>query len=84
MEYKTCLRKNIQLKTHDIKGKFGDNICIKLSSSGRRKVNSNTEIKTLIKLKKSGSTDKAIAQQLNQTYWSVVYKLRELRKTEFL
>ncbi|EIJ83666.1 hypothetical protein MGA3_00140 [Bacillus methanolicus MGA3] len=34
----------------------------------------------MIYLKQNGYTDKEIAKRLNRTYWSVVYKLRELRK----
>lgn len=80
MKYKTCLTENITLKTAQIKNKFGEDVKIKMSSSTRKKLYSANEIETLIKLKKSGFTDKAIANQLNRTYWSIVYKISELRK----
>ena len=54
------------------------------SSSDRYKNYSSEEIITLIKLKKGGLTDRKIAQTLGRTYWSVVYKLRELRKNGLL
>ena len=34
----------------------------------------------IVRLKLEGKTDRAIAEYLNRTYWSVVYKIRELRK----
>jgi len=38
------------------------------------------EERDIIRLKLEGKTDRAIAEYLNRTYWSVVYKIRELRK----
>lgn len=54
------------------------------SSSHRNKAYSYEEIQKLIELKKLGVTDKQISITLNRTYWSVVYKLRELRKQNLL
>lgn len=84
MKYKTCVYENVHLKTNKIKDKFGKDVKIKISSSNRRNPYSTDEINTLILLKKSGCTDKAIAKQLGRTYWSVVYKVSELRKNEML
>lgn len=84
MKYKICLNENINLKTNNIKDKFGKDVNVKISSSNRRKIYSKNEINTLIKLKKSGYTDEAIANQIGRTYWSVVYKISRLRKDGLL
>lgn len=54
------------------------------SSSDRHKNYSFEEINTLITLKNEGITDKKIAEILGRTYWSVVYKLSDLRKNGLL
>jgi hypothetical protein len=41
---------------------------------------SDEEIHSIINLQKSGKTDKEISKSLNRSYWSIVYKLREIRK----
>jgi|SRR5690625_1497206 len=84
MKYKTCITENIKLKTKQIKKKFGRGVKIKISSSSRRRGYSANEINTLVNLKKSGYSDKAIAIQLGRTYWSIVYKIKELRKEGLL
>jgi len=38
------------------------------------------EVMDIIRLKLEGQTDQAIAYYLNRTYWSVVYKIKDLRK----
>lgn len=50
------------------------------SSSERSKAYSDDEIELLIKLKLVGYTDKDVAELLERSYWSVVYKWREIRK----
>ncbi|MTH55064.1 DNA endonuclease [Bacillus mangrovi] len=40
------------------------------------------EIETMMALKQKGETDAKIAQTLDRSYWSVVYKLAELRKAK--
>lgn len=50
------------------------------SDSSRWQNYSDGEISSLISLKWSGKTDKEIAGALNRSYWSVVNKLREIRK----
>lgn len=80
MKYKTCLNENINLKIDNIKRKFGQNVTIKISSSNRRRIYSKSDINTLVKLKRAGCTDQAIANKLGRTYWSVVYKISTLRK----
>ncbi len=84
MKYKASLTENIRIKNEHINKKVGKDVIIKLSSSNRRKVYSINEINTIIKLKKSGYTDKAIANEVGRTYWSIIYKMRELRKDGLL
>jgi hypothetical protein len=50
------------------------------ASSDRNKKYNEQEINQLIHYKQIGYTDQMIANHLNRTYWSVVYKLVELRK----
>jgi hypothetical protein len=80
MYYKTCLEKKLLLCKESLIKKYGSEIKVKQSSSNRFKNYSNEEIKKLIKHKKAGYTDKHIAEQLGRSYWSIVYKLSELRK----
>lgn len=51
------------------------------SSSERNKPYSHMEIEQLIRLKSEGMTDKEIASLLNRSYWSVVYKWRDLKNS---
>lgn len=51
------------------------------SSSERYKNYSDEEIETLLRMRKEGNTVKDIAGALGRTYWSVTYKLREMRAT---
>src|SRR5699024_7430631 len=81
MKYKTCLIENIKQKTKSLKSKYGNNVNIKISSSNRKKLYTNKDIKTIIKMKCAGATDQTIANTLGRTYWSIVYKIRELRKS---
>jgi acylphosphatase len=54
------------------------------SDSSRYQNYTEEDIKKLIHLKLKGKTDKEIATCLNRTYWSVVYKFKDLRKNGFL
>jgi hypothetical protein len=51
------------------------------SSSSRHQNYSDKEVNDMISLKKKGFKDQEIANTLARSYWSVVYKLRELRNT---
>jgi len=51
-----------------------------LSSRKRMRPYSEQEVEKIIQMKRKGATDQQIAQSIQRTYWSVVYKLRELRK----
>lgn len=84
MKYKTSISENIKLKKDQIKMKFGKNVNIKISSSDRKKLYSSDEISTIVHLKKAGYTDQSIAEKLGRSYWSVVYKIREIRKNGLL
>ncbi|MFD1779986.1 DNA endonuclease [Fredinandcohnia salidurans] len=50
------------------------------TNSDRNKNYSKTEIKEIIRLKLMGEKDRVIAERVNRSYWSIVYKLKELRK----
>jgi hypothetical protein len=80
MYYKTCLEKKLLLSKERLLNKYGSEIKVILSSSNRFKNYSIEEIQKLIKQKKAGYADKHIAEQLGRSYWSIVYKLSELRK----
>ncbi|MCM3711665.1 hypothetical protein [Sporosarcina luteola] len=84
MEYKTNIKTNIKHKTEHIYKKYGRNVNIVISSSDRYKTYTSEEIELLIKLKQAYFTDLSIADELGRTYWSVVYKIRELRKKSLL
>lgn len=83
MQYKTDISENIRLKRKYIFEKYGENIKIKISRSERRNEYKREELDKIIQWKNDGYTDKYIANQLNRTYWSVVYKISELRKQGF-
>lgn len=84
MEYKTNLETNIKLKSENIYKKYGPNVNIVISSSERKRAYTSQEIERIIKLKAENVTDSAIAVELGRTYWSIVYKIRELRKKSLL
>ncbi|GGP07379.1 endonuclease [Oceanobacillus neutriphilus] len=84
MLYKTNMENKLNEKTEEIYERYGNDVIIKLSSSNRKKLYSNKEIETIIHLKRTGSTDQNIADNLGRSYWSVVYKIRELRKNRLL
>ncbi|MEA3320502.1 MAG: DNA endonuclease [Bacillota bacterium] len=54
------------------------------SSSYRNKKYTEAEIKSLLNYKMNGLADKKIAEKLNRSYWSVVYKIRELKDMKLL
>jgi hypothetical protein len=54
------------------------------TSEERQKNYSIEEIEAIISMKKCGHTLKEISESLNRTYWSVVYKISELKKGSFL
>ncbi|MFD1706928.1 DNA endonuclease [Siminovitchia sediminis] len=83
MEYKTNWGVRFQLETNKFQQLYPDYKVI-ASCSSRSKPYSSEEIKILIKLKTQKHTIQQIADHLNRSYWSVVYKTRELRKSGLL
>lgn len=84
MKYKVCLEENLKIKKENIKKRYGSDVEIIISSSERKKAYTAEEIEIIVHLKNAGVTDKEIAQQIGRSYWSVVYKIRELRKQNIL
>lgn len=82
--YKTDLNEKLLINTEELRKKYGNNVKIVLSSSERNKSYSQGEIKLIIELKSAGYTDQNIASRLGRSYWSVVYKIKELRKDGYL
>jgi len=75
MEYKWNFEKRLQ-EIYE-----SDNNVKKKDMSDRRFIRyTDSEIETLIKLKKGGTTDKRIAEIAEKSYWGVVWKIRDLRK----
>lgn len=54
------------------------------SSRERMRPYTEEEIETIITMKRNGETDQSIADQLGRTYWAIVYKVSELRKSHIL
>ncbi|MEI2378723.1 helix-turn-helix domain-containing protein, partial [Priestia megaterium] len=54
------------------------------SSSDRCRSYSSEEINCILILHKKGESISNIARAINRTYWSVVYKLRELKEKKLL
>ncbi|WP_170232615.1 DNA endonuclease [Sporosarcina luteola] len=79
MYYKTNWSYRFNLEVTKWTAKYPDYEVI-TSSSDRTRAYSNDEISLLINLKLIGYTDKEIANILRRSYWSVVYKWREINK----
>lgn len=79
LDYKTNWIKRFEIEKEQLQSQYPD-FKILSSDSERWKNYTEQEVKTIITLKMADQTDKAIAQQLNRSYWSIVYKIRELRK----
>lgn len=82
MRYKYDWKYRLEIE----KGKLtshGDYTVIE-SDSMRVRNYTNSEVLKLISLKKEGKTDKEISHILNRSYWSIVYKIKELRRDGLL
>lgn len=79
MAYKTNWEYRLYIEKKRLTKKFPQYEVL-ASSSERKRLYSQKEIETMIQMKKSGATDKEIAQAIGRTYWAIVYKLSELRK----
>ncbi|WP_248892314.1 hypothetical protein [Bacillus methanolicus] len=79
MEYKLDWEKRLLIETKKL-NKIFPGFKVISSDSDRWRNYLDKDIDQMVYLKQNGYTDKEIAKRLNRTYWSVVYKLRELRK----
>lgn len=84
MQYKTSLKKNIAEKTEHIQERYGKDVHIRISSSNRKRHYSEEDITILMQMKKDGATDQMIADRLGRSYWSVVYKIRQLKRIQHI
>ena len=80
MQYKISLKKNIKEKTEHIQERYGKDVNIRISSSKRQRHYGEEDIAILIQMKKDGATDQMIADRLGRSYWSVVYKIKALKR----
>lgn len=84
MKYKMSLEENIKLKTESMQNQYGHDVAIKVSSPTRNRRYSQEEIQFIIQAKNKQVSDQEIADELGRTYWSIVYKVRELRSNHQL
>lgn len=75
--YKTDLDHRLNLEISRLKNLYPDHVILP-SSSSRNKPYTEDEIEKLISLRKLGKSWNEIANSLNRTYWSVIYKARGL------
>lgn len=80
MHYKTNWQKRLQQEELKWKNHFPE-FSIVISNSERTKPYSHEEIQRLKEMKKQGFTINQIAESLQRSYWSVVYKWKEIKKT---
>lgn len=83
MYYKTNWKYRLEKESALIMGKYPD-YKILITSEERQKNYSTEEIETIISMKKEGHTIHDISVLLNRTYWSVIYKISELKKKKLL
>jgi len=79
MYYKTNWEWRLQQETEIYQKKY-PGYKVLSSNSDRNKNYTETEIQKIVQLKLNGEKDRVIAECLNRSYWSIVYKLKELRK----
>ncbi|WP_204524679.1 DNA endonuclease [Litchfieldia alkalitelluris] len=83
MYYKTNWEWRLAEEIRKLKNHYPDYEVLD-SNPNRFKNYSLNEINQLISLKRSGITDKQIAIKLQRSYWSIDYKLKEIRKDGLL
>lgn len=83
MYYKTNWPWRLERETLHYKKSYPDYEVI-VSSPERFKPYSIQEIEQIISMKTGGFTDQMIATQLQRSYWSVVHKIKELRRNSLL
>lgn len=81
--YKTDWNYRFHVEQEKWKTKY-PNYEVITSSRERMKPYSTEEVEIIIAMKQEGCTDQAIADKLGRTYWAIVYKVRELRKSKQL
>lgn len=83
MEYKYDWTKRLQMEREKLLKDYPD-FQILSSDSNRWRDYTKEEITTMILLKKEGKTNQQIADELQRSYWSIVYKLKDIRKDGLL
>lgn len=78
MYYKTNWNERFNMEKQKWKNRFPD-FELLTSSSERMKPYSTEEIRILKKMKQEGAKIQEIADALQRSYWSVVYKWREIK-----
>jgi len=79
MYYKTNWNWRLKIETEKLTTIY-PNYNVLSSQSSRHANYTEQEIQALIPLKATGYTIEQIGTHLNRSYWSVVYKTRELKK----
>lgn len=80
MFYKCCLEQKLNIYKERMTLKYGIDVQVILSSSDRHRNYREEEIAIMIHLKQRGESYKNIAIALGRSYWSIVYKIGELRR----
>ncbi|WP_307342455.1 DNA endonuclease [Metabacillus malikii] len=83
MKYKFDWEYRFHIEKEKLQALYPDYHVIE-SNSTRFKNYTNEEITKLIALKQLAYTDDEIAKELGRSYWSIVYKIKELRKNGLL
>lgn len=83
MEYKYDWTKRLQMEREKLLKVYPD-FQILPSDSNRWRDYTKEEITTMILLKKEGKTNQQIADELQRSYWSIVYKFKDIRKDGLL
>lgn len=83
MYYKTNWKYRLEKESVLISAKYSD-YKILTTSEERQKNYGTEEIETIISMKECGHSIQEISESIGRTYWSVVYKLSELKKNNFL
>lgn len=78
MFYKTNWQERIKAEKQKWNSEYPD-FTIVVSSSERTKPYTSEEVQQIIEMKQQGHTMKEIALALGRSYWSVVYKWREIK-----
>lgn len=83
MSYKTNWHYRFYIEKQRWHKKYED-YQLMTSSRERRLPYTSHEIQTIKQMKQSSNTDQQIADALGRSYWSIVYKIRELRNQKVL